>query len=280
MSRIRKPAWRSSELRVLREHYPTGGAAACTPHIKRSLNAISIKARSLGLNAPPAEGWRPALQLTPEQEALVDEAVRRSPVSSLTCSQLAARAGMTFVPFKRRVQERGGQVLPPAVPRRPWTAAEDEFLREYSDRNPLLMQRLLREHLKSRRSTGSIHNRRVELGLTHHIDRGGYTARELARSLGVTHSRVARWVRSGKLTAHRYRRGDPHRGVGGKNVSWVVSAPAVRRMLEADLELLASVRRTAVRVWLRDVLGELQEIRQDRSGFDGAEDAMVWLEAA
>jgi hypothetical protein len=275
---VPKPAWRTSEVRVLREHYPKGGASACAQHLERSLNAIALKARALGLQAPHSDGWRPALQLTAQQSEMIDEAVRRSPLPSALCAQLAARAQMHMPTFVRHVRERGGEMLPPTSPPRPWTAAESALLVEYSEHPTWRLQALLVERLGAQRSAGSINNRRVELGLTRRIDRGGYTARELARCLGVPRQRVSRWVQARQLAARRYQCSDPHRSAGGGNTGWVITDAAVRKMLRAQPVLLAGVRRTAVRVWLADVLGELKEVRQGRSGYDGAQDASVVLD--
>ena len=61
--RLRSPRyWTAAEDELLREHYPRGGPAACLPHLPGRLwNAIGMRARTLGLRAPP-RGRGPAIE--------------------------------------------------------------------------------------------------------------------------------------------------------------------------------------------------------------------------
>lgn len=266
------PGWRTVEDRVLIERYPTGGVAACLPLLPgRSAQAIRRRARRRGLPAPPAPR-------DPNRgRSRVTHAVRRElarlagrPVSWRRVKALAARWRVTPQSALSRIQRRGGW-LRTVQPR--WTRDQDALLRAHCDLPPARIARLLRAR-GVERTPKAVYVRLHLLGLTGRVDPGGYSAAELARLLGTSHSTVLAHIAAGRLPARRRQALEPAPHTGPQ--PWLIAPRDARDWLRADPQRLARARRHADALWLADLLGEIgqappaqmRRTRPDHRGLD------------
>lgn len=262
--------WRVPELRVLRQHFPAGGVAACEPLLPgRSAAAIYAQAHRLGLATPRAarnvNSNAGRSLMTSAQRAQLARVIAR-PVSWGAVKKLAAAWGVAPATARARVLWAGGRLLR-TRPR--WTRAQDRLLREHCDLPPQRLALLLRP-LGTKRSPMAVYVRLQRLGLLGRGDPDGYSALELSRLLGVGRTWAWRHVAAGRLEATRRDGLIPRQTQ--RPGPWFVSRQAVRRFLVQHPDVLARVRRTANRTWLADLLGELPRHTDPAHRGDGAAD--------
>lgn len=254
MSAVAARWWRVTEVRVLREHFPTGGVAACAPLLPgRSRMAIELKARALGIAGPPVP--RPAhcgqrIALTPLQEWQLQRLLAR-PVTWRAICTLAAQWGVSPGMVLGRVRTAGGRLH---RARRRWTPAQDAWLRAHCD---LPVTRLVAQLRAQgvRRSVHAVYLRLYRMGLAGATDHDGYSAIEASRLCGLSKTFFYRQIHAGSIPGRR-RVGINARRPGAKS-PWLIAHADLRAYLRAHPDVLARVRRHANRLWLADLLGEV-----------------------
>lgn len=252
--------WTTVELRILREHYPAHGAAGCAPLLPgRTAAAIASAANKIGLRKARSGGGviRRPHALTPAQRAGLAQ-LAAGP--ALTRADVIAAAQRLDLPFHvvRHHLQRAGNPIRRVLHR--WTAQQDALLhRMLGDPVPAICQALQAQHGVAR-SIDAVLMRMSILGLSAtHIDRGGLTVREICDGLGVKRNTVAAgWVKRLGLPATRWH--CPKRGMrqrSPRGTPLIISHRALGAFLRAHPRVLANVRRTANRLFLADLLGEV-----------------------
>lgn len=114
--------WTNKEVRLLHEHYPSGGAVACQQRIPRSRGAIQNKARAEGIPGPKwTEGRCEPYEWDDAEDAriraLYAGARRKGDVSALALAMgvdpsaltdRARRLGVVTGPYWAQAQRRSG----------------------------------------------------------------------------------------------------------------------------------------------------------------------------
>lgn len=198
------PDWKTTEIRVLREHYNAGGAIACRHHLpKRSLGAIRAKAAELGIRAPQVSSEEMCARfstpnnITPELEEQIREA-HRSAVPGWH-ARLAEQLGKNRAWLSAHVSRLG--LASPTAPYRKWSKEELQILTEHAEKSAQTVQK----HLQAAgyaRTAAAINTQRLRLGVDSH-DPDLWNCGQLARLLGVSQTTVAKWMTSGLLKFDR-----------------------------------------------------------------------------
>jgi len=196
--------WTDAEKEVLRQHYGTGGAAACMallpPH-RASLSGIYVMAQKLGLRGPKQPRERHRVMATPELDArIIAEWALLDGKKKGEVSQLADRLGVSRSWLSDRAAKLGLTIAHKKEPN--WTEAEEHLLERVPLHNPDEAARIFREH-GFQRSPTSIVVRSKRRGLSRRATHETLSATETARILGVD----GKWVTSrcidGRLVAGR-----------------------------------------------------------------------------
>lgn len=219
MSRTVVP-WSPEELALVRQHYPAGGATRCAEHLpRRTIGAISLKAKALKLAKPPFKKHAAAFTTTPHIDAAIKRHYANHPQRgglSKLAHQLARPVGWV----SRRAVEMG--IQRPRFDSPTWSEPELEILRASAWRVPGAIARILRRK-GFRRSTNAIHLKLNRLRCDRTND-DVYTASGLAELFGVDKSTVTTWIRRGLLKAHT-------RGSDGPNDAYAIHHANVRRFV-------------------------------------------------
>jgi hypothetical protein len=157
--------WTTTELAVVREHYPSGGVLACCERLpQRSVAAIYEKARQLGLSHPRA-AWVPS---RPEIDAAIRAAYAEPHYDKGPLGEVARRFGLPRQWVKRRALALGLTKTKRKEP--PWSDAELALLERHAAKHPTVIAR----HLRAAgfpRSAAAVINKRKRLRLdARHID--------------------------------------------------------------------------------------------------------------
>lgn len=198
------PAWKTTEIRVLREHYNAGGAIACRHHLpKRSLMAIRAKAAEIGLRAPQASAeemrarFSTPNNITPDLEELIREAHRTALPG--WHARLAEQIGKSR-PWVSAHASRLGLVCPRTASKQR-SKEEVRILTEYAGKSAQTVQKHLQAAGYSR-TAASINTQRLRINIDNH-DPDTWNCGELARLLGVSSTTVAKWMTDGHLKFDR-----------------------------------------------------------------------------
>lgn len=229
--------WTTAEVALLREHYPSGGAAACLDVLPgRDEKGIYNKAMTLGL-AREGRAPRRTYPHSPQIDAQIRKLYLNGDAQRGAVSDLARRIGRPRHYVTRRAVELG-QVRPRFKPAE-WCAEELRLLDEHRDlSNGALKARLRRAGFS--RSETAIKAKRNRLDLHRTDDPDTYSARELADRMGIEMHKVLRWIARGVLKAKR--RGTEHE----------IKRHAIRAFLTTHLSEWD--HRRCAQLWLVDLL--------------------------
>jgi hypothetical protein len=193
----KRPRWSASEIAIMRQHYPTGGAPRCRALLpERRTCAIHWRARTLGLSAPKNDGRAERIITT----QFIDDAIRRYYVGTPKRGGLSKLAHQLHRPpawVAARARRLG--ITREKFPSLPWSEPEIALLRQHAAKIPGNIEKiLLRKGF--RRTTGAI-ARMITLLHCDRSDDDHYTASGLAGLLGVQAKVVCGWIAKGWLKA-------------------------------------------------------------------------------
>ena len=275
--------WTTAELRLLRQHYPPGGSAACVQVLPgRSVGAIQRRARRDGLLAPRlglAKGRKWVLNSA--QLAVISRAARRG-IRYGDFARLASRLGLPPWVVKTALRKLCGEHV--KAGRRPWSAAADRLLIERADW-PLQRLAARLAAIGEPRTRYAIHQRSRKIGAARD-EAEACTAYELSRRLGLPVDTASRWILAGRLQAKRRITPRTRADRSDKPGHWAIADDAVRDLMRAEPDLLARLlpgMPPAGRLWLADLLGELpsaEAMKQAASGRATHGVPAHWVEAA
>lgn len=242
----RRYFWTAPEVATLTRLYPSAGPEACRAALPlRSLSAIYAKALDLGLHAPPNAGpgrrrwcWTEAdlAELTRVYRAAPD----RGAINALARRLDKPRAVVTAKAMNL------GLIVPRFAPA-PWTAAEEDLLRQYAHLCPRRIALRLRRAVHPARSETAVAVRRKALHLDS-ADPDHYTAGALAQLMGVDGKTVTRWIEREGLPATR--RGTARvKSQGGDH--WWISRRTLRTWIASHAQLVDL--RKVERYWFIDL---------------------------
>lgn len=238
--------WTTPEVKILREHYQSGGIAACMKLLPgRSEPAIYNKAQALGLQTKAKAPRRGApYPLCP----VIDAEITRIYLAGVKRGDLPRLAVQLVRPcwwIKRRAQNLG--LATPRIRPEDWTPAEVDILEEHAHRSTLAIARRLRQAGYQRSCTAiAVQISRRGFDRT---DPDNWTARQLAILCGVTPNVVCRWIDSHGLPAKR--RGTQRTEAQGGDQWWISRARLKRWM--ADKAQMIDLRRVD-KYWFFDLV--------------------------
>jgi hypothetical protein len=233
--------WKTTELTIMRQHYPTEGVRACVallPH--RTRGAITQRARLMGLAAPKQRRKSPAYKADEWTDAQIrktyESGLRRGDRRRL--EQRLNRPGWWIT--KRAV------AMGLAIPARrdpAWTEAETKLLEDTLTLDPHKAAIRFRRAGFARSAT-AIAVMRQRMGMRQQRDT--YTANELAGLMGVELKKIVRWIADNRLQAKR-------RGTArDEKDPWEIKPAAVRALIigyTAEIDI-----RRCNKFWLVDLL--------------------------
>lgn len=252
--------WTTAELRILRAHYPAHGPAGCAPLLPgRTDAAIARMANKIGLRKARSGAGviRRPHAFTPAQRAGLAQLAGGPPPTRAEVIAAAQRLGLSFEVVRYHL-DRAGNPIRRVLHR--WTAQQDAMLRRMLGATvPAICQALQAQHGVPR-TKEAVLMRMSMLGLSvKRMDRGGLTVREICDGLGVKRNTVAAgWVKRLGLPTTRWhcpKRGPRPRSPRGTRL--IITHRALGAFLRTHPRVLANVRRTANRLFLADLLGEL-----------------------
>jgi hypothetical protein len=202
----RRLDWTNAQERILTQYYPLGGTRECLDRLpRRSIHAIRIHARSLGLKAPPYRRAQGILKIASTDE--IDNAIRlgfgnQQPRFLL---KLASKVGRSGGWIKRRAAELGIVVLP--LRNKDWTVEEDRLLATEAGQGTNLagIVRLLKQQ-DFVRSLPAVRSRLFRIAVALDADcetTGTYNVIQLAALFGVEWQTVKKWIVHLDLPAKR-----------------------------------------------------------------------------
>lgn len=210
--------WTTREEKLLRQHYPQGGVAACLAHLPgRSASAIYNHAAGLELAAPAtakADFRRQRWTSSDHIDAVIRRVYQRVP-SKGDISRLAIAVGRPGWWVTRRAAKLG--LVTPRFKEPAWTDEERDIVRENFHRAPRTILRML-QRAGYKRTETAITVMGKRLGATredpHHL-----TATGLATLMGVDAKTVGGWIARGLLRARR--RGTDRTVAQGGDQHWI-----------------------------------------------------------
>lgn len=227
--------WTDSEIAIVRENYPTGGASACVAKLgpNRSARTVYQQAHKLGLEGPRKQRGKPreVHPITPE----IDETIRRE-WSLLDgkkrgeVSDLADRLGLPRWFLSKRATKLG--LTMPHKKEPPWTAAEIALMAKVPLHDPHKCADIFREH-GFRRSETAIVVKAKRLDLSRRATREEWSATRAAKVLGVDGKTMTRWILEWGLPATK--RADKRLPQQGGS-SWDIKPADLRRFVIDNLQ--------------------------------------------
>lgn len=197
--------WTPEEDAIIREHYPTGGTAACLRHLPdRSMNAVRRRASALNIGYQAKDRTRPELQRKhlPEIDAQIIAFYQAPQWGGL--KELKRRTGKSVGYLKHRAAELGVAVIRHKPPE--WTEAEEDRLMELAALHPGVVRRkLIAEGFPPRSITGIVvHQKRLGLRVVRaRQDVGWYTATQVGKLVGKDRKCIIGWIERGWVRAER-----------------------------------------------------------------------------
>ena len=194
--------WTTTELAVIRAHYPAGGINACEPHLPgRTRSSIWQQAGKLGLRSPRQKvDVRQSWPRDPHIDEQLRFAHQQAPKKG-DIERLAKRVGRPVWWVSKRARELG--LTTPRFREAPWSDAELKIADDTRELTPEGTQRALKRAGFTRTITAVIVKRkRLSIPVPERV--GVYTTGQVANLLGYERSTVIRWIRLGLLrTQHR-----------------------------------------------------------------------------
>jgi hypothetical protein len=245
--------WKTSEQRILEEHFPKGGIAACLPLLPgRSASAIYTRASTYGIKLKA----RKAVDFRRQKWApndIVDEMIRRAwpqATSKGAIMALATKVGRPRWWVSKRAVALG--LTHPRFKTPDWTEAEDELIQEIAFKGLRAIQLNLKRRGFSR-SEAAIKVRLIRLGASASTkaDPNHYTATGLAQLLGVDPKTPVAWIRRGLLKAKRH--GTTRTDAQGGDEWWIARRDVRQFVIEnaAVIDL-----RKVEKFWFIDLLAD------------------------
>lgn len=193
MRSVTQPEWKTTEDRLLREHFLKRGAKWCSQQLTgRSKDAVYARVRKIGI-ARKREDL--VIQTSPQIDALIRFGYGQDRSHGFR-NRLAKRIGRPAWWISQRSIDLG---LMPARDNRPWGKEEYAF----AESRPLVSAAALSKQMRARgwkRTPVAISNMRHH-GLLAKDDPAWFSAAGLAQAMGVDRAVVAKWIKQGWLTA-------------------------------------------------------------------------------
>lgn len=231
--------WTTTEIKLLKEHYPSGGYRACVKAgLQRSRYGTKCKCKKLGLSAPSHIRYPPD-EFTDNQIL----AHYRAPPRRGNLSALAKRIDRPRKWIAWRARQLG--VLTPRRVDKIWSDDEIELLEENAHCVPDVLYQIFKR-AGYRRSATAIMVQRRKLRLRY-AD-GCYSGESLAELLGVDGKTVTNWITRGWLKASK--RGT--RLARHDRDHWVITDDEVRRFVR-NYTAHVDIRRVD-KFWFVDLL--------------------------
>lgn len=198
-SKTQKHPWRTTEIAILREHYPDGGVKACAPLLPdRTEGAIYQQVQKHKIKGPKLWKGRKPYEISDWIDAQIRRVYlddrRPGAVSSLGKRIDRPRSWIT----RRAVQL--GLVMGRHKPL-PWCAEELELLEEHAAKHPDTIRRRLSAAGYQRTSHAIVTQlKRRQMDCS---DPDTWSGRELAGLMGVDNATVRSYINQGLLRAYR-----------------------------------------------------------------------------
>lgn len=225
--------WTTRELKLLRLHYPNGGAQACLEVLPgRTEQAIYQKALHIGVHEkkPKHHDFRnKKYRSNPD----IDRLIRDTYQNVTGRGQILALARKLDRPrwwVSKRAATLG--VVLPRFKEPEWTEQECDILEKNAHKNPETIRRILLKRGYQRSATAILVKRkRIRCDL---VDPNHYTAHQLADQLGKDAKTVTSWIVKGWLparkrgTARTEKQGGDHWWIKRKDIkAFVIKTPAL-----------------------------------------------------
>lgn len=241
--------WTTPEIKIIKEHYPAGGAAACAALLpNRTIKAIQQQAR---LNQVYYRDHQPRPRRLWSSTAQIDRAIAAAyarPADKADLKRLAADLGRPYWWIKKRAMLLGLAQARLSDNREPeWSAAEVALLEKHAHKMPDVIARIFRANGYRRTATAIVVKRR-RLGCDT-VDIDHYTVNQLAREFGIDSHVVTRWIDKGWLKAER--RGTKRVAVQGGD-QWWIKRRHVRDFVAESVAVIDL--RKVDKVWFVDLL--------------------------
>ncbi len=231
--------WTDAEMDVLREHYPVGGVAACSPLLPgRSERTIYIKAAKLGLRSNKYRAAPTNWTWNVHQDNAIRITYRDDPRRGRV-QRLARRLGRPPYVVSLRARQLG--LVAPGGHGTAWSQREHDLIVANAAKKPISIALILKRN-GFKRTPGAIQARLN----TQHIDRTDddhHTGNGLALLMGVNVHKVASWIEKGWLKAKRLPGERTHYSIHRKDVRRFI----VENVGEVDI-------RRCDKHWLVDLL--------------------------
>jgi len=247
-NRAENPDWRTTEIAILREHYPQGGALACHKLLpKRSMTAIAHKANSIGLRTTYHHArdigakFTPARQLPDNWQSILRAYASAGEYGWRRDAAAAVNRSPSWVSAQLRKMGLGQNHAD--WERTPWTEAELQLLEMHGHLSAERIQQIMAAQ-GIRRTQSAIASKLARLGLDR-TDPDRWTLTELSRLCGVSSITTLRWADAlGLKTTRHSHRPLSHRMTSRDDIKrWVIKTGA--RHLD-----LTRVNQ----VWLKEIL--------------------------
>lgn len=237
--------WKTTEIKILRDHYPTGGAKACAPLLPgRSPLAIYYQAQRIGIKTLHGLGNRVVYRTTPQIDNMI-RTLYQAPPKPGAVKALSERIDRPRWWLRQRAIRLGISV--PRFKETAWSAEEVRLVEANAHKKPNTITRLLARHGYSRSASAVMNKiRRLQCDTT---DYDHYSARGLSIAMGVDAKTVTRWIQSGLLKADR--KGTDRTDQQGGDM-WRISRKQVREFI-ADNVGMIDIRKVD-KYWLVDLL--------------------------
>jgi len=256
-----KRFWTTGELKVIREHYPTGGLAACLPLLPgRAAPSIYQKAFELGVGSlvggqkPRAK--RQVYVATPElDQSIRDAYASDDPLKAL--KNLTRLTGRPRAWFINRAAALG--LSRPKLKEAPWSEAELALLEARSHLAPGTIRGELRA-AGFKRTANAVALKLRQRGWRREKAEGRYNKATLQACFGVSGATLSRWADRCGLKVERERpmlapRGaEPHAGA-----EWSVRERHLRAFVIDNVAIIDF--RKVDKFWLVDLLAGKSEAK-------------------
>jgi hypothetical protein len=195
-----KRYWTEAEDAVVRQHYPTGGAAACLPGLpNRGIGAVYQRAGKLGLKG---QHYSPAGRKRREYPADIDDRIREAWPTLQGKGATNAWADEIGLPrwwLTKRATALGLTKAHKKEP--PWTQTEIDLMHKVPLHDPMRCSRIFREHGFSRSPTAiTVKAKRIDLSRRY---RATLSATSTAKILGIDAKTFTRMILTGEIPAEK-----------------------------------------------------------------------------
>lgn len=240
------PLFSPSDVDAVRRRYPIEGARGLSADLGRTPSSIRKKASELGIYK---NGFGPRVvhTWTDAEDAYIRDHWRDVIAHRMTAEAVAQHLGIPHNQVRFRAATLG--VARPHPGRRPWTAAEEEYLCAHRHLGLCaLVQRFQKKGWS--RSKGALGGRLAKLNQrTRGENDEVYSARGLAALLGMDDTTVLIWIRKGLMKATPRTEG---KNLCGGPKEWVIKPQHVRSFLQEHTAHVDFKR--ADKYWLVDLL--------------------------